>query len=106
MCLFLCLSSCFDLFCFFDTYESVSQDSLMWTCYWPKIWKYEQGRREIGNFTLEGIAHQIECPMLIGYNKDDRSMDPRGALRLYQEATNSNREMLEGGESWWKEICA
>jgi len=49
---------------------------------------------------LEGIAHQIECPMLIGYNKDDRIMDPRGALRLYQEATNSNREMLEGGESW------
>ena len=34
--------------------------------------------------------------MLVGYNKDDRIMDPRGALRLYQEATNSNREMLEG----------
>lgn len=23
-------------------------------------------------------------------------MDPRGALRLYEEATNSRREMLEG----------
>lgn len=80
----------------FDFYPPI-QDRLRWLI---GSTDSEQGRREIGNFTLEGIAHQIECPMLIGYNKDDRIMDPRGALRLYQEATNSNREMLEGGESW------
>ena len=34
--------------------------------------------------------------MLIGYSKDDRIMDPQGAFRLYQAATNSKREMLEG----------
>ena len=47
-------------------------------------------------YTLEGRAKQMECPLLVGYSKDDRIMDPRGALRLYQEATNSKREMLEG----------
>ena len=53
-------------------------------------------RKKIAEFTLEGRAGQIECPMLIGYSKDDRIMDPQGAFRLYQAATNSKREMLEG----------
>jgi hypothetical protein len=53
-------------------------------------------RRKIADFTLEGRTNQIECPMLIGYSKDDRIMDPRGAFRLYQAATGSKREMLEG----------
>lgn len=53
-------------------------------------------RKKIAEFTLEGRATQIECPMLIGYSKDDRIMDPQGAYRLYQAATNSKREMLEG----------
>ena len=34
--------------------------------------------------------------MLIGYSKDDRIMDPAGALKLYQAAVNSKREMVEG----------
>jgi hypothetical protein len=34
--------------------------------------------------------------MLIGYSKDDCIMDPQGALRLYQAATSSKREMVEG----------
>jgi hypothetical protein len=33
---------------------------------------------------------------LIGYSKDDRIMDPAGAYRLYQAATNAKREMIEG----------
>lgn len=53
-------------------------------------------QRKIREFTLEGRARQIECPMLIGYSHDDRIMNPRGALRLYQEATNSPRELLDG----------
>ena len=56
----------------------------------------EEGRRKLAEFTLEGRVKQIECPMLIGYNKDDRIMDPRGALKLYEESSNSRREMLEG----------
>ena len=40
---------------------------------------------KIGEFTLEGRAKQIECPMLVGYSKDDRIMDPAGALKLYEE---------------------
>jgi len=27
---------------------------------------------------------KFEAPMLIGYSKDDRIMDPAGALRLYE----------------------
>src|SRR5215813_10801149 len=47
--------------------------------------------------TLEGRAHHIECPLLVGYSPDDRVMDPRGALKLYEKAVNSpQREMLAG----------
>ncbi len=53
-------------------------------------------RRKLADYTLEGRAEQIECPMLIGYSKDDRIMDPQGAYRLYQAAVNSKREMVEG----------
>jgi dienelactone hydrolase len=53
-------------------------------------------RKKLADYTLEGKATQIECPMLIGYSKDDRIMDPQGAFRLYQAATNSKREMVEG----------
>ena len=55
-----------------------------------------EARKKIAEFTLEGRANRIECPMLIGYSKDDRIMDPQGAFRLYQAATRSKREMLEG----------
>jgi dienelactone hydrolase len=53
-------------------------------------------RKKLADYTLEGKARQIECPMLIGYSKDDRIMDPQGAFRLYQAAVNSKREMVEG----------
>ena len=53
-------------------------------------------RKKLADYTLEGRAKQIECPMLIGYSKDDRIMDPGGAFRLYQAATSSKREMVEG----------
>jgi dienelactone hydrolase len=55
-----------------------------------------EAKTKIAEFTLEGKANQIECPLLIGYSKDDRIMDPRGAFRLYEAATRSKREMLEG----------
>jgi dienelactone hydrolase len=53
-------------------------------------------QRKLREFTLEGRAKQIECPMLVGFSHDDRIMDPRGALRLYEEATSSDREMVDG----------
>ncbi|MBI4458808.1 MAG: alpha/beta hydrolase [Acidobacteria bacterium] len=53
-------------------------------------------RKKIAEFTLEGRADKIECPMLIGYSKDDRVMDPQGAFRIYQAAVNSKRIMVEG----------
>jgi dienelactone hydrolase len=53
-------------------------------------------RKKIGEYTLEAVASKIECPMLIGYSKDDRIMDPQGAYRLYQAATNCKRQMVEG----------
>lgn len=46
---------------------------------------------------MEGRAQQIECALLIGYGADDRVMDPRGALKLYEKAVNAkNKEILEG----------
>ena len=53
-------------------------------------------RKKLADYTLEGRAKNIECPMLIGYSRDDRIMDPAGAYRLYQAAVNSKREMVEG----------
>lgn len=54
-------------------------------------------RKKLRDYTLaDGRAAKIECPMLIGYSKDDRVMDPAGALKLYQEAVNSKRDMVEG----------
>jgi dipeptidyl aminopeptidase/acylaminoacyl peptidase len=53
-------------------------------------------RKKLAEYTLEGRANRIECPMLIGYSSDDRIMDPQGAYRLYQSAVNSKREMVEG----------
>jgi dienelactone hydrolase len=53
-------------------------------------------RKRLAEYTLESAASKIECPMLIGYSKDDRIMDPQGAYRLYQAAVSSKREMVEG----------
>ena len=54
-------------------------------------------RKKLNDYTLgEGRAAKIECPMLIGYSKDDRIMDPAGAFKLYQAAVNSKRDMVEG----------
>lgn len=53
-------------------------------------------RKKLAEYTLEGVANRIECPMLIGYSKDDRIMDPQGAYKIYQAAVNSKRQMVEG----------
>src|SRR6202795_505516 len=54
-------------------------------------------RKKLGDYNLaEGRAEKIEAPMLIGYSKDGRIMDPAGALRLYEAAKNSKRGMVEG----------
>jgi dienelactone hydrolase len=53
-------------------------------------------RKKLAEYTLEGVASRIECPMLIGYSKDDRIMDPQGAYKIYQTAVNSKRQMVEG----------
>ncbi len=76
----------------FDYYPPI-QERLRWLIGAKDL---ADARRVIGEFTLEGRATQIECPMLIGYSHDDRIMNPRGALRLYEAATNSKREMVAG----------
>ena len=54
-------------------------------------------RKKLSDYNLgEGRAAKIEAPMLIGYSKDDRIMDPAGAFRLYEAATSSKRDMVEG----------
>lgn len=76
----------------FDYYPPI-QDRLRWLMGAKDL---AAAREKMAEFTLEGRAKQIECPLLVGYSHDDRIMDPRGALRLYEEATNSKREMLDG----------
>jgi len=53
-------------------------------------------RRKLKDYTMEGVAQNIRCPMLIGYGPTDRIMDPQGAFRLYEAAVNSDRKMWAG----------
>jgi dienelactone hydrolase len=77
----------------FDYYPPI-QDRLRWLIGAKNL---REARDKIKEFTLEGRADRIECPLLVGYSHDDRVMDPRGALKLYQNAVNSpQREMLDG----------
>ena len=77
----------------FDYYPPI-QDRLRWLIGAKDL---KDAREKIKEFTLEGRADRIECPLLVGYSHDDRVMDPRGALKLYESAVNSpQREMLDG----------
>ncbi len=49
------------------------------------------------DYTMESVARNIECPMLLGYGPTDRIMDPRGAYNLYEAAVNSPRQMRSDG---------
>lgn len=76
----------------FDYYAPI-RDRLRWLTGAKDL---EEARAKMADFTLEGRAHQIECPLLVGYGIDDRVMDPRGAIKLYERAVNAKREMVEG----------
>ena len=77
----------------FDYYPPI-QDRLRWLMGAKDL---KEAREKIKEFTLEGRATKIECPLLVGYSHDDRVMDPRGALKLYENAVNSpDRSMLNG----------
>jgi dienelactone hydrolase len=77
----------------FDYYPPI-QDRLRWLIGARNL---KEAREKICAFTLEGRSDKIECPLLVGYSHDDRVMDPRGALKLYEQAVNSpKREMLDG----------
>ncbi|HXG51621.1 MAG TPA: CocE/NonD family hydrolase [candidate division Zixibacteria bacterium] len=77
----------------FDYYPPI-QDRLRWLTGARDL---KEAREKMREFTLEGRAQKIECPLLVGYSRDDRVMDPRGALKLYEKSVNSpNRAMLDG----------
>ena len=70
------------------------QDRLRWLMGAEDL---RQAREKSKEFTLAGRADKIECPLLVGYSIDDRVMDPRGALRLYENSVNSSeRSMVDG----------
>ena len=76
----------------FDYYPPI-QDRVRWIIGAENL---VDARRKLADYTVEHVAHKIECPMLIGYSPTDRIMDPQGAFRLYQAAVNSEREMWAG----------
>ena len=77
----------------FDYYPPI-QDRLRWLMGAKDL---KEAREKIKEFTLIGRANKIECPLLVGYSRDDRVMDPRGALNLYENAVNSpDRSMVDG----------
>jgi len=77
----------------FEYYPPI-QDRLRWLMGAKDL---KEAHAKIKDFTLIGHADKIECPLLVGYSIDDRVMDPRGALNLYNNAINSpDRSMLDG----------
>lgn len=77
----------------FDYYPPI-QDRLRWLMGAKDL---KEAREKMKEFTLAGRANKIECPLLVGYSHDDRVMDPRGALNLYENAINSpDRSMVDG----------
>jgi dienelactone hydrolase len=77
----------------FDNYPPI-QDRLRWLMGAKDL---KEAREKIKEFSLIGLANKIECPLLVGYSHDDRVMDPRGALNLYENAVNSpDRSMIDG----------
>jgi dienelactone hydrolase len=77
----------------FDYYPPI-QDRLRWLMGARDL---KEARQKMKEFTLDGRADKIECPLLVGYSHDDRVMDPRGALKLYDNAVNSpDRSMIDG----------
>jgi dienelactone hydrolase len=77
----------------FDNYPPI-QDRLRWLMGAKDL---KEAREKMKEFTLIGRANKIECPLLVGYSHDDRVMDPRGALNLYENAINSpDRSMIDG----------
>jgi dienelactone hydrolase len=77
----------------FDYYPPI-QDRLRWLMGAKDL---KEARERIKEFSMIGRADQIECPLLVGYSIDDRVMDPRGALKLYENAINSaDRSMVDG----------
>ena len=77
----------------FDNYPPI-QERLRWLIGAKDL---KDAREKIKEFTLIGRSDKIECPLLVGYSIDDRVMDPRGALKLYENAVNSpDRSMVDG----------
>lgn len=89
-----CMSSgCYDLGKGLFDYLPSIQERVRWIIGARDL---ADARKKLQEYTLEGRADKITCPMLIGYSKDDRIMDPAQALKLYQAAVNSKRDMVEG----------
>ena len=86
----------------FDYYPPI-QERLRWLMGAKDL---ADARKQMADYTLEGRADKITCPLLVGYSIDDRVMDPRGALRLYKAAVNARpSEMLDGvghGKRTWE----
>jgi len=76
----------------YDFYPPI-QDRMRWIIGAPNL---TEARKRLAEYTMAGKASQIECPMLIGYQHDDRIMSPYGARKLYNEATRSKRELKDG----------
>jgi len=73
----------------FDYYPPI-QDRVRWIIGAEDL---NATRKALVDYTMDGVAQKIECPMLIGYGATDRIMDPQGAFRLYEAAVNSDRQM-------------
>jgi dienelactone hydrolase len=87
-------SGCYSVLGDLYDYLPSIQDRLRWIVGGRTL---ADARRILADYTMEGWADKVECPVLLSYQLDDRVMDPRGCLKLYEALTRSaGKAMLEG----------
>ena len=60
---------------------------------------HEEARRQLKDFTMEGIAKNITCPTLITHGDKDTLMSVDGAKRLFDEIGARDKTLKIYGEA-------
>ena len=90
----IALGGYFDLQGFWDTSSHVLLDILQFAF---GAANYEEAREKAGDFSLVGIAEQIECPLLVVHSDKDDICPLPEAKRMAAEAPNAELIVFEGG---------
>lgn len=73
-----------------ESKQATSHFQLPWVLGEPDM---ESAMEKLKKFTLEGVAHQIECPILICHGDDDTLSPPEVAWKLYENVGSRDKTL-------------